>query len=176
MTGYILPYKGTLPTIAEDVFVAETAVITGDVVVGKGSSIWYGVVMRGDVHEIRIGEDTNIQDNSVVHVTRDKFGCYIGSRVTVGHGAILHACRIEDDAFVGMGATVMDGAVVESGAMVAAGALVTPGKVVKKGELWSGSPAKFLRELTEKELAFFLVSAENYRLLGLEYLEENRKG
>jgi len=175
MTGYILPYKGKLPTIADNVFIAQTAVVTGDVVIGKGSSIWYGVVMRGDVHEIRIGENTNIQDNTVVHVTRDKFGCYIGSRVTIGHGAILHACRLEDDCFVGMGATVMDGAVVESGAMVAAGALVTPGKVVRKGELWSGSPAKFLRELTEKELAFFPVSAENYTQLGQEYLEESRK-
>lgn len=172
MTGLILPYKGVLPTIAADAFIARTAVITGDVVIGQGSSIWYGCVLRGDVHEIRIGERTNIQDNTVVHVTRQKFGCYIGSGVTVGHGAILHACTLGDNCFVGMGATVMDGAVVEEGAMVAAGALVTPGKVVKAGQLWGGSPARFLRPLTDAELAHFPVSAENYYQLGQEYRTE----
>jgi carbonic anhydrase/acetyltransferase-like protein (isoleucine patch superfamily) len=172
MTGIILPYKGILPKIADGVFIAQNAVVTGDVEIGAGSGIWYGCVLRGDVHQIRIGERTNIQDNTVIHVTRNKFGTYIGSGVTVGHGAILHACTLGDNSFVGMGATVMDGAVVEEGAMVAAGALVTPGKVVKAGQLWGGSPAKFLRPLSEAELAFFPVSAENYAVLAAEYLAE----
>jgi carbonic anhydrase/acetyltransferase-like protein (isoleucine patch superfamily) len=166
----ILPFKGVVPQIAATAFVAPTASVIGDVVIGAGSSIWFGTVVRGDVHEIRIGERTNIQDGTVVHVTRGKFGTYIGSGITIGHGAILHACTLEDDCFIGMGATVMDGAVVESGAMVAAGALVTPGKRVKKGELWAGSPAKFLRPLTEAEVAFFPQSAAGYVDLAAEYL------
>ena len=169
MAGVIRSYRGVLPTIAPDAFVAETAVVIGDAVIGAQTSIWYGTVIRGDVHEIRIGARTNIQDGSVVHVTRHRFGCYIGSGVTIGHGAIIHACTLEDDCFIGMGATIMDGARVEAGAMVAAGALVTPGKVVPSGELWGGSPAKFMRRLTPEERAFFAESAANYVALGQEY-------
>ncbi len=166
----ILPYRGTRPTIHAEAFIAPTATVIGDVTIGRGSSIWFGCTVRGDVHEIRIGEDTNIQDHSVIHVTSGKFGTYIGSGITVGHGAILHACRLEDGCFIGMAATVMDGAVVESGAMVAAGALVTPGKRVKAGELWAGNPAKFLRPLRPEEIAHFATSAANYAALGAEYL------
>jgi carbonic anhydrase/acetyltransferase-like protein (isoleucine patch superfamily) len=169
MAGVIHPYRGILPTIATDAFIATTAVVIGDVTIGPETSIWFGTVVRGDVHEIRIGARTNIQDGSVVHVTRGKFGCYIGSDVTIGHGAILHACILEDGCFVGMGATVMDGARVEAGAMVAAGALVTPGKVVRSGELWGGSPARLMRPLTADEVAFFPVSAAGYVALGQEY-------
>jgi len=174
MTGIILPYKGKRPQIAEDAFIAQNAVLTGDIVVGKGSSIWFGCTLRGDVHEIRIGERTNIQDNSVVHVTSGKFGTYIGNDITVGHGAILHACTLQDGCFIGMGAIVLDGAIVESNAMVAAGALVPPGKVVKSGELWAGNPAKFLRQLTEKDTAFFPVSADNYARLAADYIAEQK--
>ncbi len=176
MTGLILAYKGISPTIAADAFIAQTAVITGDVVIGRQSSIWYGCVMRGDVHRIRVGERTNVQDGTIVHVTRERFACTIGSGITIGHRAILHGCTLEDGCFIGMGATVMDGAVVEGGAMVAAGALVTPGKVVKKGELWGGSPAKCLRRLTDEELAFFPVSAAHYAALGADYLAEVEAG
>lgn len=174
MPALILPYKGRQPTIAPDVFVAENAVITGDVVIGPQSSIWYGCVLRGDVNFIRVGERTNIQDGSIVHVTREKWPTLIGSNVTVGHGAILHGCTLEDDSFVGMGATVMDGVVVESGAMVAAGALVTPGKRVVRGQLWGGSPARLLRPLSEEEIAYFAVSAAHYAELGWEYILESR--
>lgn len=174
MPGIILSYKGTVPTIAADAFIAQTAVVTGDVVVGAQSSVWYGCVLRGDVNTIRIGDHTNIQDGTVVHVTRETHPTVIGSGVTIGHGCTLHGCTLQDNCFVGMGATVMDGAVVESGAMVAAGALVTPGKVVKSGELWGGSPAKLLRPLTEKELAFFPVSARNYAELGWDYLVQSK--
>ena len=170
MTGIIRPYRGVLPTIAPDAFIAETAVVIGDAVIGAQCSIWYGVVIRGDVHEIRIGARTNIQDGSVVHVTKGKFGCYIGADITIGHGAIIHACTLEDGCFVGMGTTIMDGARVESRAMVAAGALVTPGKVVPSGELWAGSPAKFMRPLKPEELAFFPQSVAGYVALGQEYL------
>jgi gamma-carbonic anhydrase len=169
MSGLILPFKGTLPTIADDCFIAPNATVIGDVVIGKGTNVWFGCVIRGDVHEIRIGERTNIQDGTIVHVARDKFPCLIGSDITIGHAAILHACTLEDGCFIGMGATVMDGARVESGAMVAAGALVPPGKVVRKGELWAGSPAKLMRPLSEAELAFFPVSVKNYVELARDY-------
>jgi len=162
-------YRDWTPKIDGSAFVAENAVVIGNVEIGAGSGIWYNVVLRGDVHDIRIGADTNIQDGAVVHCTRGKFGTYVGSRVTVGHMAVLHGCTIEDDAFVGMKACVMDGAVVESGAMVAAGALVTPGKRVKKGELWSGSPAKLMRPLTPEEVAFFGTSARHYAEMAAEY-------
>ena len=169
MSGLILPFKGTSPTIAEDCFVAPNATVIGDVVIGSGTSLWFGVVIRGDVHEIRIGARTNIQDGTIVHVTGGKLGTYIGSDITIGHGAVLHACTLEDGCFVGMGAVVLDGAVIESGAMVAAGAVVTPGKRVKAGELWSGNPAKPMRELKPEELAFFPKSAANYKALGETY-------
>jgi len=165
----ILPYKGVLPTIDPDCFIAPGAVVIGDVVIGKDTSVWFGCVIRGDVHEIRIGERTNIQDGTIVHVTGGTYGTYIGSDVTIGHGVVLHACTLGDGSFVGMGATILDGAVVESGAMVAAGAVVTPGKRVVKGELWAGNPARPMRALTEKDLAFFPVSAANYVALARDY-------
>ncbi|MFA6021914.1 MAG: gamma carbonic anhydrase family protein, partial [Rhodospirillales bacterium] len=104
MQGLVMPFKGRMPKLGADVFIAPTAAVIGDVEIGANSSIWFGVTLRGDVHEIRIGENTNIQDGSVVHVTGGKFGTYIGTNVTIGHNAIIHACTLEDGAFVGMGA------------------------------------------------------------------------
>lgn len=170
MSGVILPYRERLPTIAEDVYVAPTAAVIGDVEIGGGTGIWFGVVLRGDVNEIRIGRRTNIQDGTIVHVTSGGHGTYIGDDVTVGHMAVLHACTVEDMGFIGMQACIMDGAVVESGGMVAAGALVTPGKRVRSGQLWAGSPAKYMRDLTDQEKAFIPVSAERYARLAQEYL------
>ncbi|MGE5516350.1 MAG: gamma carbonic anhydrase family protein [Bacteroidota bacterium] len=172
MPGLILPYQGTLPTIDSECFIAPNATVIGDVVIGKGTNVWFNVVIRGDVHEIRIGERTNIQDGTIVHVTSGKFGTYIGSDITIGHGAVLHACTLEDGCFIGMGATILDGAVVESGAMVAAGAVVTPGKRVKSGELWAGNPAKMMRELKPEDVAFFPRSADNYVKLAAQYRAE----
>lgn len=172
MSGHILPYQGTLPTIADGVFIAPTATVIGDVVIGADTNVWFNCVIRGDVHEIRIGSRTNIQDGTIVHVTGGKLGTYIGSDITIGHGAVLHACTLEDGCFIGMGAIVLDGAVVESGAMVAAGAVVTPGKRVKAGELWGGNPARLLRELSEQDRAFFPVSAANYVALSRTYRDE----
>lgn len=169
MSGLILPHKGVLPAIDPTAFIAQTATVIGDVRIGPETGIWYGCVVRGDVNEIRIGARTNIQDGTVIHVAAKGQGTYIGDGITVGHMALLHACTLEDNCFIGMKACVMDGATVESGAMVAAGALVTPGKRVKSGQLWAGSPARPIRELTEQDLAYFPVSAAQYASLAAEY-------
>jgi carbonic anhydrase/acetyltransferase-like protein (isoleucine patch superfamily) len=168
----IMPYRNIMPKMEEDVFIAPTASVIGDVHIGAQSNIWFGVTIRGDVHEIRIGARTNIQDGSVIHVTRGVSGTYIGDGVTIGHMALLHACRVEDHAFVGMGAIILDEAIVETGAMLAAGAMLTPGKRVPSGELWAGRPATFMRRLTPQDTDFFPVSAENYVRLAKEYLDQ----
>lgn len=165
----ILPYRGVLPTIASDAFIADTAVIIGDVEIGAGSSIWFGCVLRGDVNSIRIGRNTNIQDGTVVHVSRTGKGTQIGDGVTVGHLALLHDCTVEDGAFVGMKACLMDGAHLESGAMLAAGGLLTPGKRIPSGELWAGNPAKLLRPLSGAEKEMIPNSATHYATLAAEY-------
>jgi carbonic anhydrase/acetyltransferase-like protein (isoleucine patch superfamily) len=177
MAGILVPYDGYQPTVAPDAFIAQTAVLLGDVVVEAGASIWYGAVLRADGNLLRIGARTNIQDGTVIHVNHQEdggrgahsFSTIIGADVTVGHMAMLHACTLEDGAFVGMKACVMDGATVEGGGMVAAGALITPGKRVKKGELWAGSPAKFLRPLRPEEIAYFPESARYYAEVAQRY-------
>jgi carbonic anhydrase/acetyltransferase-like protein (isoleucine patch superfamily) len=172
MKPLILPYKGVLPRISEKAFVAPSASIIGDVEIGAGSGIWFNCVVRGDVEWVKIGEHTNIQDGTVIHVTRGGHPTRIGSGITVGHSCILHACTLEDNSFIGMGALVMDDAVVESGAMLAAGAQLTPGKRVPKGQLWAGRPAKYFRDLTQAEIDFIPKSAENYYKHVNEYLSE----
>ena len=170
----ILSYQGVTPRIHPDAFVAPGAVVIGDVEIGKDSNIWFGCVLRGDVQSIRVGERTNIQDGSVIHVTRGTGPTFIGSGITVGHMALIHAATLEDDCFVGMHATIMDGAIVETGGMVAAGALITPGKRVASGQIWAGNPAKFMRALSKAERDFIPVSAENYVQLGREYKAASR--
>lgn len=162
MKPLILPYQGVDPKIADTAFIAPTASIIGDVTIGEKVGVWFNCVIRGDVASVSIGDRSNIQDGTVIHVSRYNGPTVIGAGVTVGHKALLHACRLEDGSFVGMGATVMDNAVVESGGMVAAGALITPGKRVKSGQLWAGSPAKFFRDMTPEEIAFIKESEENY--------------
>jgi carbonic anhydrase/acetyltransferase-like protein (isoleucine patch superfamily) len=167
MSGIIREFNGVTPKIHETAFVAETAAIIGDVEIGPNSSIWYGVVIRGDMNRIRIGANTNIQDGSVIHVDSEGehwhgLPTIVGDNVTVGHRVMLHACTLEDNSFVGMSATVLDGAVVESGAMVAAGALVTPGKRVLKGQLWGGMPARYMRDVRPEELEYFDLVTEHY--------------
>ena len=166
----ILPYKNILPRIDKTAFIASTATIIGDVEIGSNSSIWFGTVIRGDVNDVKIGKNTNIQDNAVIHVSTDGQGCYIGDNVTVGHMAMLHACTIEASAFIGLQACVMDDAVVESGAMVAAGALVTPGKRVPTGQLWGGSPARFIRDIRTKEAEYIVLNSSRYTELANTYL------
>lgn len=165
----ILPFKGVLPTIADDAFVAPNATIIGDTEIGSKASIWYNVVLRGDVNYIRVGARTNIQDGTIVHVSSKDHPTIIGADVLIGHLAMIHACTLEDGCFVGMSATVMDGAVVEAGAMVAAGALIAPGKRVGAGQLWAGTPAKFIRDVTDEEKASFPVQIQRYVDLGQTY-------
>lgn len=171
----IHPYKGEFadelvhPVIDKAAFIAPGAAVIGDVHIGADAGIWYGCVVRGDVNHIRIGARTNVQDGTIIHVTRLTGPTLIGDDVTIGHQAMLHACTLKDRSFIGMGATVMDGVVVESGAMVAAGALVTPGKIVPFGELWAGSPAKCMRIMTDSEISHILDSSDNYVRLANEY-------
>jgi carbonic anhydrase/acetyltransferase-like protein (isoleucine patch superfamily) len=157
--------KGTVPKIGEGTWIAPTAVIIGDVEIGKECSIWYHVVIRGDVNEIRIGDETNIQDGTVIHATYQKHGTYIGSRVTIGHKAVIHACTLEDESFVGIGAILLDGVIVPSHTMVAAGALVPPYTHLEKGYLYAGVPAKKIRPLTNEEIQQFIRNTyQNYLL------------
>ncbi|OIV92706.1 hypothetical protein TanjilG_25138 [Lupinus angustifolius] len=168
------------PYVHKDAFVAPSASIIGDVHIAQSSSIWYGCVLRGDVKSISIGSGTNIQDNSLVHVAKSNLSgkvlpTIIGDNVTVGHSAVLQGCTVEDEAFIGMGATLLDGVYVEKHAMVAAGALVRQNTRIPYGEVWGGNPARFLRKLTENEMAFFSQSALNYSNLAQAHAAENAK-
>jgi carbonic anhydrase/acetyltransferase-like protein (isoleucine patch superfamily) len=174
MSGLIVPRGTLVPQVAADAFIAQTAVLIGDVRVAAHASIWYGCILRGDNDTIAIGPRTNIQDGTVIHVDpADAEGrrhhTEIGAGVTVGHMALLHSCVLEDACFIGMRAVIMDSVVVETEAMVAAGALVAPGKRVKRGELWAGVPARFVRHLTDKELAAIPETAQHYVDKGMSY-------
>ncbi|NQU62036.1 MAG: gamma carbonic anhydrase family protein [Rhodospirillales bacterium] len=171
MADNILPFKGIMPKIDTSVFLAPSAVVIGDVEIGKETNIWFGCVVRGDMNVIRIGKRVNIQDATVVHVDSHKYGTFIGDDVTIGHSAVVHACTLEDKCFVGMQACVMDGAVVETGAMVAAGALVPPGKVVKAGQLWAGTPARFVRDCGAQEKEMIDYVPPEYWSMAQEYLK-----
>lgn len=174
MPAIVLAYRGRLPEIAPDAWVAPGASLIGDVLIGSESSVWFGCVIRGDVERIRIGPRSNVQDRTVIHVTRDRFPTTIGAEVTIGHAAIVHGCTLHDRAFVGMSATVMDGAIIESDAMLAAGALLPPGRRVPSGELWAGTPARRLRELRPEELEEHAEQNRLYVELGREYREQSR--
>ncbi len=164
----IRDFEGVTPTIGEGVFIDETALVLGDVVLGDEVSIWPMTVLRGDVNSIRIGARSNIQDNSVLHVTHDGpytpggVGLVVGEDVTVGHRVILHACEIGNRCLIGMGAIVMDKAVLEDEVFLAAGTLVAPGKRLEGGYLYRGSPAQKVRPLSDKERANLKYSAEHY--------------
>lgn len=175
-TPIILPYRGRRPKIAADAFVAPGAAVIGDVEIGAESSIWFGCVIRGDVNIIRIGARTNVQDATVVHVDSHRYGTFIGDDVLIGHHAVIHACMLEDTCVVGIKACVMDGAVVEKGAMVAAGALVTPGKVVKSGQLWAGSPARHVRDLSPEDMDLYRELTDGYVELAEQYREAMKNG
>ena len=170
MTPLILPFQGVLPKIAAGVFVAPTATVVGDVEVAEGASLWFGVVVRGDVNAIRIGPRTNVQDGTIVHAATGTFSTHIGAEVTIGHAAVIHACRLEDRTFIGIKAVILDGAVVEEGAMVAAGSLVGPGKRIPSGELWAGNPARFRRKLGPEDEQNFGWIAAHYVELAWAYL------
>ncbi|MBT2949097.1 gamma carbonic anhydrase family protein [Vibrio anguillarum] len=164
----IRSYKGISPQIGQRVYIDSSSVLVGDIVLGDDSSIWPLVAVRGDVNHIHIGQRSNIQDGSVLHVTHkntenpDGFPLIIGDDVTIGHKVMLHGCVIHDRVLIGMGAIVLDGVVVESEVMVGAGSLVPPNKVLVSGYLYVGSPVKQIRPLTDKERAFLLKSSDNY--------------
>lgn len=158
----LYPYQQLYPKIDDTVFVAPGVKIIGDVEIGLNSSVWYNTVIRGDVHYVKIGEYTNIQDCSMLHVTNGKYPLNIGNRVTIGHSVKLHGCRLADHTFIGIGAIVLDGAVVEHHSMVAAGAVIRPGFVVPTGKLVGGVPAKVIRDLTDNELLEIENSAVRY--------------
>jgi carbonic anhydrase/acetyltransferase-like protein (isoleucine patch superfamily) len=157
----IIEVNGKSPRVAKDVFIATDADVIGDVEIGEGSSIWFGAVLRGDENSIRIGSYTNIQDLVVIHVT-ERDPVEVGSHVTVGHRAIVHACKIGDNSLIGMGSIVMDGAVIGEYSLIGAGSVVTEGTVIPPGSLAFGVPAKVRRELTEEEKAALRKSAELY--------------
>ena len=158
----IHPFNGQSPRLAPDAWVAPGAQVIGDVEIGAGASIWYNVVIRGDVMPIRIGARANIQDGSVVHVTRKLAATTIGEDVLVGHMALIHGCTLMDRSFVGLGAIVMDGCVIEPEGMLGAGALLSPGKRIGARELWLGRPAKLVRLLDEAEVARNAMGAAGY--------------
>jgi len=162
------------PRISASAFVADSADLIGDVTVGEESSIWFQCVLRGDINGITLGNRTNLQDGSVIHVA-DRFGTRVGDWVTVGHRAILHACTIEDEVLVGMGAVVMDGAVIGRGSIVAAGSVVTAGTEVPPGSLVMGLPGRVKRSLSEEEREEIRVLAQRYVATTREYLKRGRK-
>ncbi len=165
----ILAYEGKTPILGKDVFIAAGVRLIGDLVLGDRANIWFNSVIRADVHYIRIGEDTNIQDNSIIHVTTDKYPTIIGNQVTVGHSATLHACIISDLCLIGMGATLLDGCVIGCKSMVAAGSLVPPGREYPEESLILGNPATVKRKLTRGEIDFLSLSAERYVKLAAKY-------
>ena len=174
----IRPFQGTHPKIDFSAFIAETAVVIGDVEIGAQSSLWYNVVARGDVNFIWIGERTNIQDLSMLHVTHRKgegdpgAPLVIGNDVTVGHSVTLHGCTVENGAFIGMQAIVMDKAVVGEKSLVGARALVTEGTIIPPRTLWVGAPAKYKRDLTPEEIAWLKKSPQNYVKYSLQYIND----
>ncbi len=166
-------FEGKTPTIAPDAWIDETALVIGDVILGPRVSVWPFCVLRGDVHRIEVGAETNIQDGCILHVSHDSrfrpggAALTIGSRVTVGHQAVLHGCEIGELCLIGIGARVLDGAVLQPRTMLGAGALVPPGRILEGGYLWVGSPARRARPLSETELDYLNYSAEHYlRLTG----------
>ena len=168
----IIAFNGVAPNIAADAFVATGARIIGNVTIGARASIWYNCVVRGDVGAITIGARTNIQDGSVVHVTGGKYNTVIGEDCLIGPLAMIHGCTLEDQAFVGLGAIVMDGCVIESDAMLAAGAMLTPGKRIPAGQLWAGRPAVYLRDLKPDDIARNRAGAAGYVELAQRHKRE----
>lgn len=161
-------FESLTPRIATSAYIDPTAVVIGDVEIGEDVSLWPNVVVRGDIHSIKIGDNTNIQDGSVLHVSHDSefapggFPLAVGRAVTVGHMVMLHGCTIEDNCLIGMGSIIMDGARVQAGAMLGAGSLVSPGTIVEGGYLWVGRPARRVRTLTADEQRYLAYSAAHY--------------
>lgn len=170
----IRPYRGVTPRIAPSAYIDPSAQVIGDVVIGERSSVWPNVSIRGDVNHIRIGEETSIQDNTVLHVDHMVYPCIVGNRVTVGHSVVLHGCEVEEDALIGIGAIVLNGAKIGAGAVVAAGALVPEGMVVPPNVVVMGAPAKVKRDVTPDEKQRFRKNCDNYVKISAIYKEEQQ--
>ncbi|HWH57211.1 MAG TPA: gamma carbonic anhydrase family protein [Terriglobales bacterium] len=171
----IRPYKGISPTIPASCYVDASAQIIGDVVFGEHASVWMNAVVRGDVHEIRIGAHSNIQDCSVLHGMKEQYGVYVGEYVTVGHNVTLHGCRVEDRCLIGMGSIILNGAVIGAGSIIGAGTLIPEKTIVEPGSLWVGAPGKFRRKLDERDQATIMRYAKNYLGYKESYLAEVRR-
>lgn len=171
----IRTFQGITPTIPGSCFIEDTSVVIGDVVMGEQCSVWFHTVIRGDVHYIRLGDRTNVQDLCMLHVTHDTHPLIIGNDVTIGHRVVLHGCTIKDRVLIGMGAIIMDGAVIGEDSVVGAGALVTEGTTIAPKSLILGSPAKVKRPVTEKELVWIKQSSENYVKYASQYLGDASK-
>ena len=168
-------YRGVAPIVAANVFIEDTAIVIGDVVIGSDSSVWFHAVIRGDVHFIRIGHRTNIQDLSLLHVTHDTYPLTLGDYITIGHRVILHGCTIRHRVLVGMGAIIMDGAVVDEDCIIGAGSLVTERTQIPSKSLVIGSPAKVKRTLTDDEISWIKESASNYSRYAQHYLADQQE-
>jgi len=168
----IIEYQGKKPQIHESVFLAPTAVVIGDVVIGEGSSVWFGAVMRGDIHSIRIGRRVNVQDMVMIHVDSPDHPTRIADDVTLGHRAIVHGCTIEEGCLIGMGSAIMNGAVIGEGSLVAAGAVVTQDKSIPPRSLVAGIPGKVLRQMSEEELKDLRSHARHYADLAATYVKQ----
>ena len=165
---------GKTPQIGEDTFLAETATVIGDVVMGKECSIWYNAVIRGDVHEIRMGDKVNVQDNAMLHCTYQKHPLHIGNNVSIGHNAIVHGCTLHDNVLIGMGAIVMDACVVESNSIVGTSSVVTQGTHIRSGEVWGGVPARKIKDISAELLEGEVNRiANNYVKYSSWYKDEN---
>jgi carbonic anhydrase/acetyltransferase-like protein (isoleucine patch superfamily) len=170
----IQSYRDKTPEIHESAYIAENATLVGDVVIGPDASVWFGSVLRGDVHFIRVGARTNVQDLTVAHVNQGKSPMILDDDVTVGHRAILHGCHVKRGSLIGMGAVLLDDVVVEEGSLVAAGSVVSPGTIVPAGKLVRGVPARVVRDLTEEEILSIRQSVESYCELKNDYLRKRR--
>src|SRR5438445_3684847 len=171
----IRSYKGIMPTIPDSCYVDESAQVIGDVVLGENASIWMNAVLRGDVHSIRIGAHSNLQDCSVLHGMKQQYGVFVGEYVTVGHSVTLHGCTIEDRCLIGMGSIILNGAKIGAGSIIAAGTLIPEKAVVEPGSLWMGSPGKFRRKLEGKDQETILRYAKNYLEYKDSYLKAMKK-
>jgi carbonic anhydrase/acetyltransferase-like protein (isoleucine patch superfamily) len=171
----IRTYKGVSPSIPASCYVDESAQIIGDVVLGEHASVWMNAVLRGDVHSIRVGSCSNIQDCSVLHGMKEQYGVAVGAYVTVGHSVTLHGCTIEDHCLIGMGSVILNGARIGAGSIIAAGTLIPEKTNVEPGSLWMGSPGKFRRKLEAKDQETILRYANNYLGYAASYLAERHR-
>jgi len=172
----IRSYKGTIPTVPPSCYVDESAQLIGDVVLGENASVWMNAVLRGDVHYIRVGANSNIQDCSVLHGMLGKWPVVVGDWVTVGHSVTLHGCVVEDRCLIGMGVVILNGARIGAGSIIAAGTLIPEGTVVEPRSLWMGVPGKLRKQVTDEDLEMILRYGKNYLGYREQYLEEMRKG